>query len=364
MQIKDIINFLEAWAPPSLQESYDNSGLIIGNSMDKTARVLITLDVTEAVIDEAIAQNCDLIIAHHPLIFSGVKRIGTHHWVDRCIRKAIRHDISIYAIHTNLDHVMSGVNGEIAKRIGIKNGRPIDPKRGTLLKLTVFVPQEDKSQLLVALFDAGAGEVGNYDHCSFSLNGEGTFRPNDLANPTIGERGIDQTVEETRIEVLVPSYAKGNVLSAMKSAHPYEEVAYYLSELINTNQEIGSGLMGELDQPLEVHSFLEHLKKAMKLSVIKHTKLIKTKIQKVAVCGGSGRFLLEQAIRTKADIFISSDFKYHDYFEANDDIIIADIGHYESEVFTKDLLYESLTKNFAKFAFRLSEVDTNPIKYL
>ncbi|MEP1095634.1 MAG: Nif3-like dinuclear metal center hexameric protein [Cyclobacteriaceae bacterium] len=364
MQIKDITNFLENWAPPSLQESYDNSGLIIGDSTETASGAVITLDVTEAVIDEAIATKSNLIIAHHPLIFSGVKRIGTTYWIDKCIRKAIKNDINIYAIHTNLDNVRTGVNARIADRIGLRDQRILKPKSSTLQKLTVFVPTVNREKLLTALFEAGAGEVGNYDHCSFQISGEGTFRPNDQANPVIGSRGVDEVAQETRIEVIIPTYKKASILSAMRQHHPYEEVAYYLSDLSNQNQGIGSGMIGNLDPGMTSGDFLGHLKSSMDLKVLKHTKLVNDKINRVALCGGSGRFLLETAIAAGADIFISADFKYHDFFEANDEIIITDIGHYESEVFTKELIYERLTKNFAKFAFRLSEVDTNPVKFL
>jgi dinuclear metal center YbgI/SA1388 family protein len=364
MQIKDIIDFLENWAPPSLQESYDNSGLIIGDKNAATSKALITLDVTEEVVDEAISTDSNFIIAHHPLIFSGIKKLTTSHWIERCIRKAIKNDINIYAIHTNLDNVISGVNHKIAEKLHLTDLEILNPKKGTLLKLVVFVPEEGKSALLAALYSAGAGEIGNYDHCSFQVSGEGTFRPNDDANPTIGTKGKDELTSETRLEVIFPKNLKNDVLKAMKKNHPYEEVAYYLSELVNENQDIGSGLIGKLEPDLSSDEFLGHLKKSMNLNVIKHTALVNETVNTVALCGGSGRFLLESAISAKADIFISADFKYHDYFEANNDIIIADIGHYESEVFTKELIYERLTKNFAKFAFRLSEVDTNPIKYL
>lgn len=363
MQIKDITDFLESWAPPALQESYDNSGLIIGDKHNTTTGALITLDVTEDVIDEAIRTDCNLIIAHHPLIFSGVKMIGTTHWVDKCIRKAIKNDVNIYAIHTNLDNVITGVNAKIAEKIGLSKLAILAPKSATLLKLTVFAPTESTTKLLSALHKAGAGEIGNYDHCSFQVTGEGTFRPNENSNPAIGTKGENETVQETRIEVILQSYQKTSVLAAMRENHPYEEVAYYLSELINLNQEIGSGMMGSLEAEMSSPDFLEHLKSRMNLKVIKHTKLVKNKVKKIALCGGSGRFLLENAIAAGADVFVSADFKYHDFFEANDQIIIADIGHYESEVFTKELIYERLTKNFAKFAFRLSEVDTNPIKF-
>ncbi|MEP5613602.1 MAG: Nif3-like dinuclear metal center hexameric protein [Cyclobacteriaceae bacterium] len=364
MQIKDITNFLESWAPPSLQESYDNSGLIIGDNNEMVSGALITLDVTEEVINEAIATKSNLIIAHHPLIFSGVKRIGTSYWIDKCIRKAIKNDINIYAIHTNLDNVISGVNARIVDKIGLTDQRILKPKNSVLQKLTVFVPTDNRDKLLAALFAAGAGQVGNYDHCSFQISGEGTFRPNEQANPVIGSQGIDEVVQETRIEVIIPNYKKTHILSTMVQFHPYEEVAYYLSDLVNKNQEIGSGMIGDLNPGMTSKDFLVHLKNSMQLKVLKHTALVRDKITKVALCGGSGRFLLETAIAAQADIFISADFKYHDFFEANDDIIITDIGHYESEVFTKELIYERLTKNFAKFAFRLSEVDTNPVKYL
>lgn len=364
MQIKDITNFLESWAPPSLQESYDNSGLLIGEKSSEVNQALISLDVTEEVIDEAIETSSDMIIAHHPFIFKGIKRIGDRHWIDRCIRKAIKHDISIYAIHTNLDNVHTGVNRKIAEKIGLTNLSILSPKKDTLSKLTVFVPTADKQKVLDAMYNAGAGNVGNYDHCSFQVDGTGTFRGNETSNPTIGKQGIDETVDETRVEVLVANHSLGQILSAMRKSHPYEEVAHYVTPLSNMNQEIGAGMIGELSEKMETEAFLSTLKTQMNLNVIRHTRIIKDKIKRIAVCGGSGSFLLGKAISSGADVFITADFKYHDFFEANDDIIIADIGHYESEVFTKELLLDTLTKNFTKFAFRLSKVDTNPIKYL
>lgn len=363
MQLNELIHFLEQWAPSSLQESYDNSGLLIGERNSEVSSALITLDVTEEVLDEAIATGADIIIAHHPFIFKGIKRIGNQHWIDRCIRKAIKHDIAIYAIHTNLDNVHTGVNQKIAEKIGLQNPHILQPKLGTLSKLTVFVPNNSATELSEALFSAGAGHVGNYDRCSFQTEGTGTFRGNEDSNPTIGKQGEQEHVQETRIEVIVPNYHISRVLQAMRTTHPYEEVAYYLQEIINKNQEIGSGMIGNIT-PTSTKDFLMRLKSNMNLQVIRHTQLVKSTIEKVAICGGSGSFLLNKAISEKADILITADFKYHDFFEANGEIIIADIGHYESEVFTKELLHDALTKNFTKFAFRLSEVDTNPIKYL
>ncbi len=364
MKLREITDFLEAWAPPSLQESYDNSGLLIGEKDDEIKQALITLDITEKVIDEAIETKSNLIIAHHPFIFKGIKKIGNRHWIDRCIRKAIKHDIAIYAIHTNLDNIHTGVNRKIAGRLGLENLEILSPKRDTLSKLTVFIPKDDTDQVLKAMFEAGAGNVGNYDHCSFHLDGTGTFRGNESSNPTLGKIGKDETVDETRVEVLVANHKLSAVLSAMQKAHTYEEVAHYITPLSNINQEVGSGMIGHLPKELLSEEFLGHLKEKMELSTIRHTKLTSKSIKKVALCGGSGSFLLSQAIAKGADVFVTADFKYHDFFEANDEVIIADIGHYESEVFTKELLHDKLTKKFAKFAFRLSQVDTNPIKYL
>lgn len=364
MLIKDITKFLESWAPSSLQESYDNSGLLLGEQTEEINQILISLDITEEVLDEAIATKCDMIIAHHPFIFKGVKRIGNSHWIDRCIRKAIKHNIAIYAIHTNLDNVHTGVNKKIAEKIGLINTKILAPKKDTLSKLTVFVPSNNSARVLNAMYDAGAGNIGNYDHCSFQVEGTGTFRGNENSNPTIGKQGEEEHVTETRCEVLVANHQINPVISAMIQAHPYEEVAHYLSPLSNINQEVGSGMIGDLPKPVESTAFLKELKTKMDLNIIRHTKIVSDKIAKVAVCGGSGSFLLNTAIAKGADIFITADFKYHDFFEANDQIMIADIGHYESEVFTKELLLDTLTKNFTKFAFRLSQVDTNPIKYL
>ncbi len=364
MKIKDILKVLERWAPPVYQESYDNSGLITGNRGDEVSSILISLDVTEKVIDEAIGSGANLIIAHHPLIFKGIKKITPHHWVGRCLIKAIKHDIAIYAIHTNLDNVATGVNWKIAQKIGLKNIKILSPKSDALIKLVTFVPTESKDSLLDHLYNAGAGEIGNYDHCSFQLEGTGTFRPNDHANPTIGVKNSDEKVAETRIEVLLSTANQGQVLTALRTGHPYEEVAYYLQPLMNKNQEIGSGAIGTLAEPMEITAFVQQLKSNMKLDVIKSTSLVKQKVQRIAICGGSGSFLLGQAKAKKADVFISADFKYHDFFEAEDDIVIMDIGHYESEVFTKDLIADRLRENFANIALRLSQEVTNPINYL
>lgn len=364
MKIKDITNHLEQLAPPVYQESYDNSGLLVGNPDREVSGVLISLDVTEAVIDEAITAGHNLIVAHHPLIFKGLKSLTGKHWVERCVIKAIQHDIAIYAIHTNLDNVHLGVNRKIADKLGLTSTRILSPKSDNLSKLVTFVPHEATDQVLKALYKAGAGQIGDYDHCSYQIDGMGTFRPGEGTNPHIGTQHQDETVQEKRIEVLFPTHISGQIMNALRTAHPYEEVAHYLTALQNTNQEIGSGMVGELKHPVPARDFLLGLKESMQTGMIRHTEVHKETVSRIAVCGGAGSFLLNKAIRARADVFITGDFKYHDFFEADQKIIIADIGHYESEQFTKDLLYDRLREKFTNIALRLTEVETNPINYL
>lgn len=363
MKTKDITAALEQWAPKAYQENYDNCGLLVGDLEQEVTGVIITLDVTEQVISEAVEAGCNLIIAHHPLIFKGLKRITGSHWVERCVTQAIKKDVAIYAIHTNLDNVRTGVNHKIAEKLGLEGLKILSPKADTLLKLVSFVPVDHKEAVLQALYEAGAGQIGEYDHCSFQLQGVGTFRPSDKANPVIGSGNVDEEVNETRLEVIIESHLQGRILSALRSSHPYEEVAYYLHPLINTNQEVGSGMTGKLSKPMEASDFLDYLKKSMGLNTLKYTELCKKEVRTVAICGGAGSFLLSKAISNGADVFITSDVKYHEFFEADSKIIFIDIGHYESEVFTKELIHDFLTQKFANIAFHLSRVVTNPINY-
>lgn len=364
MKISHIIRELEKWAPPSYQESYDNSGLLVGDPSLPLTQALVTLDITEEVVDEAIGHGCNLIIAHHPLIFKGLKSVTTRHWTERCVIQAIKNDVVIYAIHTNLDHVTQGVNWKIAEKIGLEELKILSPKTDTLLKLTTFAPVSDAPKVLEALFEAGAGEIGNYDHCSFQLDGTGSFRPSAVANPTIGQAEKDEQVVERRIEVILEKFKQHRVLRALFQSHPYEEVAHYLQPLVNVNQEVGAGAVGTLRNPLPMANFIEHLKKSMGLKVIKCTSFSHEKVETVAICGGAGSFLLPHAKKSEAQVFITSDFKYHDFFEAENQLTIMDIGHYESEVFTKELIGDRLKEKIANIALRFSEVDTNPIKYL
>ena len=364
IKIKDVTRYLEDWAPLSYQESYDNSGLIIGNANAEIKGLLITLDCTEAVIDEAIQTGCNLVVAHHPIIFKGLKKLTGRNYVERTVIKAIKHDIAIYAIHTNLDNVETGVNKRICEKIGLKNLKVLSPKNDTLNKLVTFIPKENASQVLSALYDAGAGQVGDYKNCSFQLGGMGTFMPTEVTNPHIGEHNKQTYVEETRVELIFPGYLKKQILSSLKASHPYEEVAYYILPLLNDNQQVGSGMLGELEIDQEPLHFLQSLKDRMNLSVIRHTPPLQQKIKKVALCGGAGSFLLTEALQSAADVFITSDLKYHEFFDADNRIMIADIGHYESEVFTKELLMDVLMKKFHTFAIIFSKTRTNPISYI
>ncbi len=364
MQIKDVINFLNELAPPALQESYDNAGLIVGDSSWECTGVLVCLDSIEAIIDEAIDKKCNLVVAHHPIVFSGLKKINGKNYMERTIIKAIKNDIAIFAIHTNLDNVKHGVNKKFAEKIGLKNLKILAPKKNLLNKITVFCPNAHVAAVQEELFLAGAGRLGNYDSCSFNTPGQGTFRALKDATPFVGEKGKFHTEKETKIEVIVPTYLTKSAIKRMLEVHPYEEVAYDVISLSNSSEDIGAGMLGELDEPVESLAFLKALKSKMSVKCIKHTRLAVTKIKKVAICGGSGSFLLEDAINQQADIFITGDFKYHQFFDADGRIIIADIGHYESEFYTCELLHEKLKEKFSKFAVHLTKKNTNPVIYL
>lgn len=363
IKIADIIHELESLAHPSLQESYDNTGLILGNPQWNCSGVLCCLDALENVVDEAIALNYNLIVAHHPIIFKGLTRINGKNYIERVLIKAIKHDIAIYAIHTNLDNVLHGVNNQLAKLFELQNTQILSSKSQQLQKLYTYAPKNQLETIKRALFDAGAGEIGNYSECSFSVLGLGTFKPGNTANPTLGEIGKQHVEEEYKIEVIFPKYLMNKVLTALKKAHIYETVAYEVITLANENQELGSGLIGDLSQPIEIQSFLQQVKTTFQLRSLKHTNCQKKQIKKVAVCGGAGSFLIHQAKHAGADAFITSDIKYHEFFDAENNMLLIDIGHYESEQFTMDLLVDVLRAKFPNFAVLKTKVNTNPVHY-
>jgi dinuclear metal center YbgI/SA1388 family protein len=364
MKHAQIFEILEKLAPTAYQEDYDNSGIISGSYSDECKGAIITLDVTDAVIDEAIKIGANLVIAHHPLIFKGLKKIIPGNAVTDPLIKAIKHDITIYAIHTNLDNVSQGVNRKLCDVLGIDQPAILVPGKGALSKLVTFVPESHTEVVKEALFNAGAGQIGNYDSCSFNSKGEGTFRAGENTNPFVGEQGKIHTEKETRIEVVLPSFLKSKIISALIKSHPYEEVAYDIYALENHHPNIGAGMIGELEKPMRASEFFNIIKGKLNLPCIKYAGDPETKIRRVAICGGSGSFLMNAARRANADIFITGDIKYHDYFDAGKKMIVADIGHYESEQFTKELLFEVLKEKIPTFALSISKVNTNPVKYL
>ena len=361
MTIKDIVRALEHWAPHALQEDYDNCGLQVGNVDREVRSALVCLDCTEAIVEEAVAKGCDLIISHHPVIFGGLKSLTGRTLVERTLLAAIKHDIALYALHTNLDNVFDGVNGEIAARLGLKPLRVLEPKPGQLRKLAVFVPKDHVEGVRSALFAAGAGHVGAYDECSFNTDGTGTFRAGKGTNPYIGQQGKRHLEPEVRIEVIFRTPLEAAIVAGMRAVHPYEEAAYDILPLGNLDPRVGAGLVGEWEAPLSEMEFLGRLKAVFGLKAVRHTRLLGKPVRRVALCGGSGAFLIERAVGSGADAFITGDVKYHQFFDVDGKLLLADIGHYGSEQFTMDLIQRRLGEVFPTFAVRLTEIVTDPI---
>jgi dinuclear metal center YbgI/SA1388 family protein len=363
MKLSELISAIEAIAPPVLQEDYDNSGLIVGRPEQDVSKALLTLDCTEAVVDEAIAEGCGVIVAHHPIVFRGLKRFNESNYVEKTVMKAIRNDVAIYACHTNLDNVLNkGVNQKIAAKLGLKNVRILAPVKNRLSKLAVYVPENYADAVRDAMFSAGAGNIGNYGECSFNIKGNGTFKPEEGSKPFLGERGVRQNENEIRVESVLPAYIAGSVMAAVKKVHPYEEVPWDLISLQNSWQEAGSGLIGELEMPISGTEFTDRVKRALGATVIRHTRpvaLVKT----VAVCGGAGSFLIKTALSAGADAYVTADVKYHEFFDAEGRMMICDPGHFESEQFTTEIFHEILSVKFPNFATIFSRTSTNPVLY-
>jgi dinuclear metal center YbgI/SA1388 family protein len=363
MQIAAILSHLESIAPLALQEKYDNAGLLTGSGEWECSGVLVTLDATEAVVREAIGRKCNLIVAHHPIIFGGLKKITGKNYVERTVISAIKNDIAIYAIHTNLDNVLEGVNGKMAAQLGLINCRPLLPKEGILQKLFTFVPSAHLEAVRNAIFSAGGGQIGQYSECSFTAEGEGTFKGGEDTHPFVGQPGLRHGEKETRLEVILPSHISRLVVAAMIGAHPYEEPAYDLVELSNTHPGAGAGLIGELPEMVEEKEFLARISQAFRLQALRHTPLTGRPVKRCALCGGAGSFLISKALAAGADFYITADVKYHEFFDADGGLVIADIGHFESEQFTIDLLFDILREKFPNFAVLKSDTRTNPVNY-
>ncbi|TVQ92285.1 MAG: Nif3-like dinuclear metal center hexameric protein [Bacteroidetes bacterium] len=363
MKLGELVKAFEQIAPFSLQEDYDNSGIQFGDPEKEVKRGLVCIDITEEIIDEAIEKQCDLVISHHPLIFRGIKKLTGKHYTERALIKAIKHDISLISVHTNLDSVINGVNKKLAEKLGLTELRVLQPRKGLLKKLVTFCPVEHAEKVREAIFLAGAGQIGEYDCCSFNLEGKGSFRGGDSTNPFVGEKGQIHYEPEIRIETILPDYLENAVLKAMLNAHPYEEVAYDLYPLDNTFDKAGAGITGKLPEQMTENNFLAFLKDQLGIPAIRHSEFTGREIKKVALCGGSGSFLIDKAVSAGADIFITADIKYHDFFDVRGKMLLADVGHYESEQFTKEILYEIVSKKFTNFALLISDQSTNPVRY-
>ncbi|HAP59605.1 MAG TPA: Nif3-like dinuclear metal center hexameric protein [Cytophagales bacterium] len=363
LKIKDLTQYLDKVVPATYMESYDNVGLLVGSPTAELTGVMVSLDMTEAVIEEAVAEGCNLIVAHHPIIFKGLKRLTGSNYVERTVMLALEKGVRLYAAHTNLDNQHTGVNRVIADRLGLESPTILAPKSQTLQKLITYIPQEATDSVMEAIHQEGAGQIGNYSHCSFRVVGQGAFQAEEGAQPTVGAVGNLEKVTEDRVEVMFPMHLQGKVVAALKKAHPYEEVAYYIHSTENVNQEIGAGMIGTLPEAMEGTAFLDYLKERMDLTALRHTPMPQQPIKKVAVCGGAGSFLIKAARRAGADAYVTADVKYHEFFDAEDQMMIADIGHYESEVYTKELLKNIIRENFPNIAVRLSKVVTNPLRY-
>lgn len=371
MKVKEVINLLEELSPLAYTEDFDNTGLLVGDADQEVSGILVTLDTLEEVMDEAIKKNCNLIISFHPIVFSGLKKITGKTYVERVVQKAIKHDIAIFASHTALDNSWNGVNAKICEKLELKNRKILIPQKASIKKLITFVPQNEAAKVRNALFKAGAGDIGNYSNCSFNIEGTGSFKGNADSNPVVGKKGETHFEVETQIGITFARHRQGAVLKALFEAHPYEEIAYEITTLENENQHLGMGMLGELEQPMNESDFLRFLKKTMDTACVRHSPLLQKPITKVAVLGGSGSFAIGAAKEAGAHAFVSADFKYHDFFRAEKSILLADIGHYESEQYTKELLHAFLTKKIANFApslpkgrIVLSKTNTNPISYL
>ncbi|MBQ4820490.1 Nif3-like dinuclear metal center hexameric protein [Aquimarina sp. MMG016] len=363
MQIKDVIQHLEAMAPSTYAEDFDNVGLLVGDPNTKVTGILVTLDTLESIIDEAIEKQCNMIVSFHPIVFKGIKKFNGSNYVERVVMKAIKNDIAIFAIHTALDNALHGVNDMMCEQLGLLNRKILIPQSENIKKLITFAPIAEAESLRTKLFEAGAGTIGNYDNCSFSSEGVGTFKASEKANPSIGEIGKTHHEKETQIQVTYPKHNESKILKTLFDNHSYEEVAYEIITLENKNQNIGMGMIGELPEEMEEQDFLTYLKKTFKTGCVRHSALLNKPIKKVAVLGGSGSFAIKNAQRAGADTFITADLKYHQFYEAEGKLILADIGHYESEQYTKNLIVSYLRKKISNFAIILSDINTNPIQY-
>ncbi|MBC7749415.1 MAG: Nif3-like dinuclear metal center hexameric protein [Methylotenera sp.] len=364
MKIKEIITVLEEMAPLAYAEDFDNVGLLVGDQEAEATGVLVCHDALENIIDEAIAKNCNMVVCFHPILFSGLKKITGKNYVERAVIKAIKNDIAIYAVHTALDNHQEGVNKIFSDALGLINTKILIPKQNFIRKLVTFTIPENTEEVRNALFDAGAGNIGNYENCSFNSKGIGTYMGNEQSNPQVGERFEFVQGDEIKIEVTFEKHLENKILKALFKSHAYEEVAHEIYELQNQHQNIGLGMIGELKNPMSEKEFLLFAKEKMQCGGIRHSNFTGKEIKKVAVLGGAGSFAIKDAIQAGADAYLTADLKYHQFYEAENKFLLADIGHFESERYTKNYIVEYLRKKILNFAVILSEENSNPVKYL
>ena len=363
MRIQKIIDVIEEWAPPSYAEDFDNVGVIIGDPQLECKGVLVTHDTLENVVEECIKKDFNLIVSFHPIIFSGLKKLTQSTYVEKTVSKAIKNDICVYAIHTALDNHRFGISHALAKNLGLHQIEVLSPKEKTIRKLTTYAPKNEAPVLLEKLYDAGAGKIGNYKECSFITTGKGTFKGNEDSNPNVGIKGEKTEVDEVQINLIFEFQSQQKILNTLFEAHSYEEVAYEVFSLENKNQTIGMGSVGQLENEMNEEEFIKWVQDKLNIDMVRHSKTIGEKIKKVAVLGGSGSFAISAAIGASADAFITADLKYHDFFQAENKILLIDAGHYETEQFTKKLIHDNLIKKLPNFAIALSESLTNPVNY-
>lgn len=363
MKIQDIINVLEEMAPTAYAEDFDNVGLLLGDKNETCTGVLVCHDALENVIDEAIATNCNLVVCFHPILFSGLKKITGKNYVERTVLKAIKNDIAIFAVHTALDNHKNGVNKIMCDALGLKNSKILVPKQQFIKKLTTYTTPENVEQVKQALFNAGAGAIGDYNECSFTSEGTGSYRGNENTNPTVGTVGELMHEKEIKIEVIFEKHLQNQILNTLFKAHVYEQVAYQIVTLDNQHQDIGLGMIAEFETPMSEQNFLQFVKDNMQCGGIRHSALLNKQIKRVAVLGGSGSFAIAAAINQNADAFLTADLKYHQFYEAENKLLLCDIGHFESERYTKNYIFDYITKKLRNFAIILSQENTNPVKY-
>lgn len=363
MTIQKVIAEIEKHIAMPQAEDFDNVGLLCGLPERNVSGILVCHDALENVVDEAIQRNCNLIVCFHPIIFSGLKSLTGKNYVERAVLKAIENKVAIYAIHTAFDNDYYGVNAGICNLLGLKNLKILQPKKNNLKQLNVYVPKDYSEKVKEALFSAGAGNIGFYDECSFKVEGKGTFRPTEGSNPFSGEQNVRENADEDMISVIFESFKQNQLIAAMKSAHPYEEVAHQIYQIDNENQYSGLGMYGEFETEMDEREFMSFVKEKFNLNIIKHSDFNQKKIRRVGVLGGSGASGIKAALSKKCDAYLTGDLKYHDYFLAESKMLICDIGHYESEQLVSQQLFEILSQKFSTFAILKSSEKTNPVNY-